>query len=137
MKFIYLSVETSSDKHLTEEIKQQANKTLRISGYVRDIIWRNKNMREESKIRLHKACTKPVLIYANETRAETSKTKRMMKTIEMKILRTVKGVILKDRVRSDTIRQELNIQDVVRWTKTRRRFWRDYVDRMDPERIAK
>lgn len=38
-------------------------------------------MREESKIHIYKTYIRPVLTYANETRSETSKTKRMMRIL--------------------------------------------------------
>lgn len=41
--------------------------------------------------------TKERKTYAAETRAETSVTKRKMRTAEMKILRTIKGITLHDR----------------------------------------
>lgn len=46
-------------------------------------------MSTEGKIRIYKACVRPVLTYAAETRAETSQTTRMMRTTEMKVLRTI------------------------------------------------
>ncbi|GJQ77295.1 hypothetical protein Trydic_g20717 [Trypoxylus dichotomus] len=53
----------------------------------------------------------------------------MMRTAEMKTLRTIKGVSLRDQTRSKMI-EDLEIRDIVRFTRTRRRFWRDHVDRM-------
>jgi len=38
-----------------------------------------------------------------------------MRTTEMKVLRTIKGVTLKDQIRSGTIREEIEVQDIVRW----------------------
>lgn len=113
----FLGMETSS-----EETKRQANKTARIAGCLRDIIWRNKYMSAKSKIQIYEACIRSVLTYAAETRAETSQTKRVKRTMKMRILRTIKSVKLRDRMRSDTIQKELEVQDVVRWTRIRRRF---------------
>lgn len=55
---------------------------------------------------------------ASETRAETSKTRNIMRTTEMKILQTIKEVILRDQIRSDDIRTELDVNDVVKWVRT-------------------
>lgn len=63
-------------------------------------------MSTKSKTRIYKSCIRPVLTYA-ETRAETSQTKRMIRATEIKILRPIKGVTLRDRIRSDTILREL------------------------------
>lgn len=54
-----------------EEVREQTNKASKISGYLRDTIWKNKYIREESKIHIYKTCIRPVFTYADETRAET------------------------------------------------------------------
>ncbi|XP_045466574.1 uncharacterized protein LOC123675272 [Harmonia axyridis] len=85
----YLGVEISSCKNLYQEVRTQTNKASRISGCLRQIIWKNKHMAAESKVRIYKTAEGPILTYAAETRAETSKTKSMMRSTEMKILRTI------------------------------------------------
>ncbi|XP_011631965.1 uncharacterized protein LOC105423758 [Pogonomyrmex barbatus] len=90
MKFNYLRIETASDRNITEEVRTQAIKAARISGYLRDIIWRNQHISARSKIRIYKTCVRPILTYIAETRAETSKTKRIMRATKIKILRTIK-----------------------------------------------
>lgn len=137
MNFNYLGVQASSSRNTVNEVDNQIRKAVRISGYLRDIIWRNKYMTAESKIRIYKTCVRPIMTYAAETRAETSATKRKMRTAEMKILRTIKGTTLHDRIRNEDTRRELGVQDVVRWVRERRRCWRDHVERMSPDRIAK
>lgn len=134
-KFNYLGVETASDRNISREVRTQADKAARISGCLRDSIWRNLCTR--SKVRIYRTCIRPILTYAAETREETSKTKKIIRTTEMKILRTIKGVTLREQIRSEAIRNKLEIQDIMRWTRARRRQWRDHVDRMGPERIAR
>lgn len=41
MAYKYLGIETSSDRNIIKEVQAQTNKANRISGYLRDIIWRN------------------------------------------------------------------------------------------------
>jgi hypothetical protein len=38
-----------------------------------DLVWRNKYMRKETKSRIYKATVRPIMTYALEARAETSK----------------------------------------------------------------
>lgn len=70
-----------------------------------------------------------MLTYAAKTSTETSKTKGMLKGVERRALRCIKGVTLRDHIRSSETRKELNIQDVVRFARSRSRQWRDQVDR--------
>jgi hypothetical protein len=58
---------------------------------------------------------RPMLTYA----AKTSKTKQLLRSAEMRVLRNIKRVTLRDRIRSDDIRAECNVIDVARWVRTR------------------
>lgn len=51
----------------------------------------------------------------------------------------IRGAALSDRIRNEEIREDCGVQDVVRWARVRvnNRGWRDYVDRMNPELLAK
>lgn len=54
---------------------------------------------------------------------------------EMRVLRSIVGVTLRDRLRNDGIRQRLGVEDVVLWTRQRRRGWNEHVDRMGNDRL--
>lgn len=89
MKFNYLGAITSSDRDLIGEVRVQANKATGIAGYLRDTIWRNRHMSIKSKVRIYKTCIRSILTYATETRTDTAKTKRILRTAEMKMLRAI------------------------------------------------
>lgn len=137
MTFNYLGSKITSNKNLIEEVKEQATKASIISGFLKDIIWRNKNMNVESKIRIYKTCVRPILTYATETRAETKRTQQMMTTVEMRILRSISGYSLYDRKTNEEIRNKCGIQDVTKWVKKRRKEWRDHTLRMQNDRLPK
>lgn len=59
--------------------------------------------------------------YAAETRAETAKTKRILMTVEIKTLKTTRGTNWRDRMKNEQIRQDCEIQDIVRWIRARQR----------------
>ncbi|XP_045475000.1 uncharacterized protein LOC123680922 [Harmonia axyridis] len=136
MSFKYLGVEITSHRHLYSEVQQQATKAAQITGYLNTMVWQNKYMLQETKVRLYKAMVRPIMTYAVETRAETERTKQKLRTIEMRILRRISGVTLRDRQTNKSIRQRTGVQDVVKWSRQRRRDWRDHVDRMESDRIA-
>lgn len=135
--FRYLGVDISSCNEPIKDLKYQINKASLTSGCLRDVIWNNKHMSIESKVRVYKTCVRPILTYGIETRADTNKTKCMLRTAEMKTLRSIAGKTIRDRVRNTTIREICKVEDVIRWGRKRRRYWRDHVERMDTERIAK
>jgi hypothetical protein len=53
------------------------------------------------------------MTYGAETRAETSISKRLLRTNEMKIIRTITGHSLRDRKRSTEIREECKVTYIV------------------------
>lgn len=137
MEFKYLGAQISSQSNLYKEVRQQAQKGARISGCLRDIVWRNKYLSVESKTKIYKTIVRPVLCYAAETRAETSRTKQLMRTTEMNTLRAIAGKSRLDRVRNQEIREQCQIGDIVRFTKTRRKEWNNHVTRANDDRLIK
>ncbi|XP_055389934.1 uncharacterized protein LOC129618927 [Condylostylus longicornis] len=137
MCFKYLGVNITSCRDLRTEIKGQANKASLISGCLRGTVWKNKYLSTAGKVKIYKACMRPVLTYALECRADTSTTKQLLRTTEMRTLRQITGKTLRDRIRSADIRKQCDVQDVVRWARRRRRGWREHVERMDENRLAK
>ncbi|XP_045462511.1 uncharacterized protein LOC123672460 [Harmonia axyridis] len=137
MSYTYLGSNITSTRNLKEEVNSQITKASLISGYLRDIIWRNKYMSLSSKVRIYKTCVRPIMTYGIETRAENAETKRQLRTTEMRVLRHIAGYSLLDHKRNEEIRDICGIQDVVRWARIRRRNWRDHVDRMPDNRLPK
>lgn len=105
----------------------QINKSARIAGALRPIVWRNNCISRESKVIIYKACVRPVLTYAAETRAGATQTKRMYRTSKMKVLRATTGNALLDHRKSNDIREECQTKDAVRWARARRRERNDHV----------
>jgi len=54
-----------------------------------------------------------------------------MRTVEMKIIRSIHGKTLHD------LRQRSEIQDIGRWVKQRRKYWNKHVNRMEDNRLVK
>jgi hypothetical protein len=49
----------------------------------------------------------------------------------------IHGKTLRDKIRSYHLRHLSGIQDIIKWTKVRRREWDAHVDRMEDNRLAK
>ncbi|XP_050457558.1 uncharacterized protein LOC126854663 [Cataglyphis hispanica] len=137
MSFKYLGVEISSNQDRKKEVQGQIDKAARISGYLKEIIWRNKHMKREAKVKIYKTCVRPIMTYAAETRADIRKTKSMVRTTEMRTLRAIAGYTLRDRVPNVTIRETCGVQDIIRWARQRRRGWNEHVSRIGEERMAR
>ena len=137
LEFSYLGVKITSSKDLTSEVVTQTNKAACVSGCLRDVVWRNKHMSIKGKVRIYKTCVRPLLTYAIKTRADTLNTQQLMSKTEMSTLRSIAGFTKWDMKRNDEIRQICEVEDVVKWSRTRRKEWNRHVLRMDDWRIAK
>ncbi|KAI4472449.1 hypothetical protein M0802_016812 [Mischocyttarus mexicanus] len=100
MTFNYLGVEITSHPDLYKETINQVRKPAVVSEALKNIIWRNKYLRKETKTRIYKTYVRPILTYAIETRADTKRTKQALRTAEMNILRPIVGKTRKDRIRN-------------------------------------
>jgi hypothetical protein len=89
-----------------------------------DLVWRNKYVRKETKSKIYKATVRPIMTYALETRAETSRTRQMLEANEIKVLRKIVDKTKIDRIRSQQIRESCGIQPID-WMERRRRIRRE------------
>ena len=101
------------------------------------LVWKNKYMTAKSKVRIYKTCVRPMLTYATETRASTITTQQLIRTTGMRMLRAIQGKTLRDRIRSKDLREVSGIQDIVGWIDVRKRGWREHVERMTDDGLAK
>ena len=91
----------------------------------------------DCKVRIYKTNVRPVLTYASETRADTIYSQQLLRTTEMKITMAIPGKTIREKIRSDKLRQLSGIQGIIKWANVRRREWDAHVDRMEVKRLAK
>lgn len=60
----------------------------------------------KNKTHIYQTAVRPILTYAAETRADTRKTKNLLRSTEMRTLRSIVGVTLWNRRRSSDIKRE-------------------------------
>lgn len=137
MKFRYLGIEISGYGDVEAEVRELTTKATRIAGCLNDTIWRNKNIKVETKSRIYKAMVRPTMTYTAETRPDTTKTKQLLETTEMRVLRRMTGKTLLDRERSESIRRTCNVESVNEWTLNRKKEWNEHISRMDDRRMVR
>lgn len=69
----------------------------------------------EAKSLIYKTLKRPILTYIAETRTETTKTKRILKIMEMKIVRGICGRIMSDEEKSENMRRLCRIHEINDW----------------------
>lgn len=112
MNFNYLGTPLSYHRDLNKEVATQANKEMITAGAIRSLILTNKHILPESKIRIYKTCIRPIMTYGIEARPDTATTTQKLEATEMKILRSIKGVSLRENLRSSFIRNDLKVEPI-------------------------
>ena len=93
-----------------------------ICMYVRVSAWSNwrdlsgvisdKKMPRKLKIKLYMNVIRPVLLYGAECWTVRKKEEQILEKTEMRMLRRIKGVTLRNKVKSMDIRQELGVSSI-------------------------
>jgi hypothetical protein len=105
-----------------QAVNDKQMKAARISGCLYNLVWLDKHMSTECKVRIYKTNVRPVLTYASETKSRNNLyPATSLRTAEMKIIRAIHGKTIRDKIRSDQLQQLSGIQDMVKWTNVRRR----------------
>lgn len=84
-----------------------------------------------------RSCHSPILTYAAETRADALIAKRALRTYKIKIPRSICEKTLLDNARNVEIREVCYIENIVKWSKKRRRIWNEHINRTTNDRLAK
>ena len=83
---------------------------------------------------LYKSCVRSALSYGAECWATKAEDMRKMETTEMRMLRMMCGKTLKDRVRSERIREMTGVETIREFLRSQRLRWFGHVERMCEER---
>jgi len=135
-KFKYLGTSMSESGGSEEAVKARVSaawaKWRELNGVIYD-----KKMPRNLKMKIYKSIIRPVLLYGAEVWALRKKEERLLETTEMKMLRRIKGVTLRDKERSKDIRRELRIDSITWKIRQIRMRWFGHVTRMEDDNQVK
>ena len=133
-KFKYLGVTISEEGGSEEAVKARVRaawgKWRDISGVISD-----KNMPRNLKIKLYMTVIRRVLLYEAECWTVRKKEEQILEKTEMRMLRRIKGVTLRDRVKSVDIRKELGVSSIQEKVREMRLRWYGYMQRMEEHEV--
>ena len=87
-------------------------------------------MSQQIKMRLFKALIVPIVIYGAETCTLKAEDSRRLEVFEMRCLRAIRRVTLRDRLRNDDIREQLGaMPTIIEVIRERRLRWSGHVMR--------
>ena len=89
------------------------------------------------KVKLYTTIVRPALLYGSETWVVRRKEEQMLEKTEMRMLRRIKGVTIRDKVRSHDIRKELGVSDIKEKVREARLRWYGHVMRSYKESMVR
>ena len=129
-KFKYLGVTISEEGGSEEAVRARVSaawgKWSELSGVISD-----KKMPRKSKIKLYMTVIRSVLLYGAECWTVRKKEEQILEKTEMRMLRKIKGVTLRDKVKSVDIRKELGVNSIQEKGREMRLRWYGHMQRME------
>jgi hypothetical protein len=97
----------------SSDIKRRIGLASSAFGRLKEAIWSRKDVSLKLKLRLYHALIVPVAVYASETWTIRVEDQRKLSVFEMRCLRCLLGVTLRDRIRNENVRQRLGIDSTI------------------------
>jgi hypothetical protein len=98
----------------------------------------SKDIRKERKLNICNALIKSSLLYGSETWRLTESNKRRVEATKMDVLRRSSGILRKDKIRNETIRQQIGLEETIsKETELNHLTWYGHVQRMAEGRLPK
>ena len=97
-----------------------------VSGVIND-----KRIPRRLKVKIYKTVIRPVLLYGAETWALHKKEDTILEVTEMRMLRRIRGVTLRDRMRNIQVREDLGVVNILQKVREARIRWYGHLVRMD------
>ena len=92
-------------------------------------------MPRKLKIKLYMNVIRPVLLYGAECWTVKKKEEQILEKTEMRMLRRIKGVTLRDRVKSVDIRKELGVSSIQEKVREISLRWYGHIQRMEENEV--
>ena len=104
---------------------------------MKDKFINNRNVSERTKIRVFCSIYRPILTFGCETWVLDNRQKSKIQASEMMYLRRIKGITRLDKIRNDSIREELETVSVLEFIERRQLSWWGHMMRMDQGRSTR
>ena len=136
-EFKYLGVLfTNERKGKTEkEISRRIGAAGAVLQSLNRTVVTKKELSQKAKLSVYRAIFVPTLIYGHETWVMTESIRSRVQAAEMRFLRRVAGISLRDRVRSSVTRERLGVEPLLLRLERRQLRWFGHLVRMPLKRL--
>ena len=120
----------------TADVANRIGQAAAAFGALAWCVWKKNNISTTTKMRLFRSLVLPILLYGAETWTLLKADLTKLEVFQMRCLRRILGVTLRDRLSNETIRTRCCNQPTVEDEIQRRRLrWFGHVCRMNPDRL--
>ena len=89
------------------------------------------------RLKLYRTIVRPVLLYGAEMWAIRKEEERLLERTEMRMLRWILGISLREHLNNDEIRNRAGVVSIIKKVEESRLRWFGHIMRMDDEEIVK
>ena len=130
--FKYLVAVLSNERSKPEVLSRIAQTTAAVTKL--KVIWTDKNIAINSKIRLVRSLTMSIFLYACETWTITADIERRIQTLEMRCFRTLLGISYRDHITNEEVKAKIRnaiwtYEDLLTSVKRHKLKWCGHVTR--------
>lgn len=133
----YLGALVEETGKIEQEIPNRIKKVIATYGALYTTFFNKKEVTKMTKTRVYESVLVPMLTYGCESWVLTDSLKKSIEACEMKILRKIEGVSRMDKIKSETIRNNLKIKSVLLKIETQQLRWFGHLTRMEEQRTTK
>src|ERR1700755_2610426 len=111
-KFKYLGVVFGEEGRQEDKLRERIGKFSKNVGMLYPLL-KERGIPTEVKVLIYTTILRPILLYGSECWAMNRVHKSRIEAAEMRVLRVIRGVSLRDRMRSELVRQELGVESIL------------------------
>ncbi|KAJ3655554.1 hypothetical protein Zmor_014678 [Zophobas morio] len=135
--FNYLGVTIDDTGRQEADNTERIEKCNKLYYAINNTFINKREISQKTKMSVYKTIYLPTLTYGCETWVLSQKMKSRLEANEMKYLRRVIGVTLRDHIRSSQIREQLQSKKLMDAIENKQLSWWGHVQRMNADRAAK
>ena len=135
--FKYLGSTIAADARLDKEIESRLSKANKAFGRLTKRVWKNKNLKKHTKVKVYRAVVLPTLLYGAETWVTYRRHIRTLERFHQRCLRSILKVHWQDHITNQEILIRAKVLSIEGHLQKSLLRWSGHVSRMEDSRLPK
>lgn len=136
-QFQYLGSTISSNLSLEPEMNARIAKAAAVMSKLQKRVWANKNLTDNTKMQVYRACVLSTLLYSSEAWTTYAAQERRLNSFHLRCLRRIFNIRWQDRIPNTEVLERAGLPSIFALLTQRRLRWLGHIRRMDDGRIPK